>query len=150
MGKRHFWAAAFAILGACGNYPRDPERTLERVRDNRVFRVGLIDGDAANRRPAQMLIAEIADETGARPLEESGAAERLLQKLEEGELDLVVGTFDEKTPWTARIAIGPPVREQFEGRMRQQVAPAMRNGENAWIALVERRARDLAARAASQ
>jgi hypothetical protein len=71
-----------------------------------------------------------------------GDAEPLLNDLEEGRLELVIGRFDEKSPWAARVEIGPPLRSEKHGDAEFHVAPAMRTGENAWISLVERRARD--------
>ena len=43
-----------------------------------------------------------------------------------------------------RVTIGPPLRLEKEGELEFQLAPAMANGENAWIALIERELRDSA------
>ena len=79
--------------------------------------------------------------TGARPALEAGAAEPLLTRLEEGGLDLVVGEFAEKSPWSTRVTFTDPIA--VEGPV--MLAAAARNGENAWIGLVHREARAVAA-----
>lgn len=142
--RKYAGLAAALILSGCGNYPRDPEDTLNLVRQNGSFRVGLIAGGDAQSDKTSELIERIAAATGAQPATISGDAEPLLMELEEGKLDLVVGTFDEKTPWDTRVTVGPPLERRLEGKSHQQFAPAMRNGENAWIALVERQVRDIA------
>jgi hypothetical protein len=142
--RRYAALAAILVLGACGNYPRDPEDTLNLVRQNNTFRVGLIARGDAQSDKTNELIQRVAQATGARPVARSGDAEPLLLDLEEGKLDLVVGTFDEKTPWDTRVTVGPALERRLVGKTRQQLAPAMRNGENAWIALIERQVRDIA------
>lgn len=142
--RKHAALAAILLLGACGDYPRDPEDTLDLVRQNSAFRVGLISGGDAQSGKSHELIERFARATGARPVTHSGEAEPLLLELEEGKLDLVVGTFDEKTPWHTRVTVGPPLERRIVGKSRQQLAPAMRNGENAWISLIERQVREIA------
>lgn len=126
------------LLAACGPIPRDPEGTLERVRREHVIRVGLVAGDRAGVwRP---LLGRVAAATGARPRMETGALEPLLLRLERGEIDLVAGgTFAEDTPWAKRVTLGPVLRRKG-GSAQHLVA---RNGENAWITLIEREARAL-------
>lgn len=124
------------LLAACGPIPRDPEGTLERVRQSHVIRVGVVAGETS----WQPLLARVAAATGGAPRFEQGALEPLLLKLEEGELDLVVGgVFDEKTPWIKRVTLGPVIRRDAPVN-HHMVA---RNGENAWIMLIEREGRAL-------
>ncbi len=135
-------AAGLLLLAACGEMPRDPEGTLERVRAEHVFRVGLISSgdhrDDAHRERDFLL--RVARATGAQPVVTEGAAEPLLLKLEEGGLDLVVGTVAEKSPWLGRVAILEPLT-QLGGEPARIVSPIARNGENAWIMLLEHHAR---------
>jgi hypothetical protein len=142
--RRQAWLLAALLVGACGNYPRDPDKTLHQIRANGIVRVGLIAGGQDKEGKGRELIQRIAQATGAKPVVRSGETEPLLLELEEGKLDLVLGTFDEKTPWAVRVTVGPPLKRTFDGKIHQQLAPAMRNGENAWISLVEREVRDLA------
>lgn len=129
---------ALLLLSACGSIPRDPDATLERVRASHVIRVGAVTGDpTAAWRP---LLARVSAATGARPRVEHGALEPLLLRLEAGELDLVVGgAFADDTPWAARVTLGPVLRK--DARVTHHVVA--RNGENAWIMLIERHARAL-------
>ncbi|MDB5695407.1 MAG: hypothetical protein JWN21_950 [Sphingomonas bacterium] len=129
-----------AVIGAtmiatCAPLPRDPDGTLDRIQREGRFTVGRVAGatDAAGMR----VLADVARATGARPVVRSGQLEPLLLDLEEGRLDLVVGgRFDAKTPWATRVTLGPPLDE---GAHREHIVA--RNGENAWIMLVERAAR---------
>ena len=127
-----------ALLAACDPIPRDPERTLDRVRATRIIRVGEVAGDAAGAwRP---LLARVAAATGARPAWQRDSLEPLLLRLEAGELDLVVGgVFAKRTPWKSRVTLGPVLRK--DGEVGHHAVA--RNGENAWVMLLEREARAL-------
>jgi hypothetical protein len=143
---------SFAVLGllalaSCNaGFPRDPEGTLDRVRMERSFRVGLVAPLAEGTSEAKVdaLLARIGKVSGASPSVEQGDAEPLLKRLEEGEIDLVIGRFEKKSPWKQLVTFGPPLRIERHGKAEFHLAPLMRNGENAWIALVEREARDVA------
>lgn len=135
--------AAILLLGACGQFPKDPRGTIDRVRERGTFRVGIIAGEKTQTEQGQVLLARIADATKAKPILVHGTSEPLLLDLEVGKLDLVLGTFDEKTPWGTRVTVGPPLQQSASGKIHHQFAPVMRNGENAWISLVEREVRNL-------
>jgi hypothetical protein len=133
-----------SLLAACAELPRDPDGTSERVAAERSFRVGAILGSGApGVARQQALIDRIAAASGARPAIETGSGEALLPRLEEGALDLVVGEFDLKSPWIARVHLLPPLMRVANGGGETQVAAAARHGENRWIALVDREARAL-------
>lgn len=135
-----------ALAGGCGVIPKDQDGTLERVRQFREVRVGLV---ATGSPPAQLsalhrLAERSAAAAGARATIRPDSAEKLLLQLEEGELDLVIGEFDQASPWSRRVHLLPPLAtRQILGR-RLETTAAARNGENAWIMLVEREARALA------
>jgi ABC-type amino acid transport substrate-binding protein len=129
-------ATALLTLG-CDAIPSDPDDTLERVRGERLFRVGLIASHAALPDRAADLLRRLSRATGARAAVEPGSAESLLARLEEGGLDLVLGEFAEKSPWAAKVTLSDPIGPA--GPI--VLAAAARNGENAWIALVHREAR---------
>ena len=77
--------------------------------------------------------------TEAKPILQSGMLEPLLLDLEAGKLDAVVGgRFDEKTPWNTRVSLGRPIRmiETSTGKTASHIV--VRNGENAWIMMVQR------------
>ena len=70
-----------------------------------------------------------------------GPAESQLARLEEGKLDLVIGEFIADSPWATSVAIIEPLATRRSDKRRFELAPAARNGENRWIALVEREVR---------
>lgn len=138
-----FLCAAFLLHG-CG-IPRDPDESLERIVADKEFRVGLI----ASGKPQigqdriHSLLGRIAKRTGATPRFETGASEPLLLRLEEGALDLVIGELAPDSPWAKRISLMPPLAEQTGDH--GQILVAARNGENAWITLVDQESRAVAA-----
>lgn len=127
--------AAALSIAACDSMPSDPDGTLERIRREGVFKVGLIESHAAPD-SGHALLGRLSRATGARPAVERGSAESLLTKLEEGSLDLVLGEFAEKSPWAAKVTLSEPI----ESHGPTSLAAAARNGENAWIGLVHREA----------
>ena len=127
-------------LAGCGNLPKDPEGTLDRIRREHVIRVGRVQGgsttDAADWR---RVLKRLEASTEAKPILQSGMLEPLLLDLEAGKLDAVVGgRFDEKTPWKTRVSLGRPIRmiETSTGKTASHIV--VRNGENACIMMVQR------------
>lgn len=137
------------LVASCGDFPRDPEGTLERVRTQGSFRVGLITAneEGGSAREVANLLASIGQRTGARPEVMQGDGEPMLDRLEQGELELVIGRFEKRSPWARLVTIGPPLRIEKQGKAEFHLAPVMRNGENAWITLVEREVRALSPQA---
>ena len=145
--KFHWSVLCLALLTAsCGDFPRDPEGTLARVRSQGVFRVGLVTiaPEGADGSQVAALLAGIGKSAGARAELIRGDAEPMLDQLEQGELDLVIGRFEKKSPWAKLVTIGPPLRRDMQGKTEFRLAPVLRNGENAWVALVEREVRNAA------
>ena len=134
------------LTAACADFPRDPDNTLKRVERQGSFRVGLVEplDEAGSGPDVDALLQRIGAASHASPKLVRGGAEPLLSKLEDGELELVIGRFEKKSPWAPLVTIGPPLRKQRQGKVEFHLAPVMRNGENAWIALVEREVRNLA------
>lgn len=126
------------VLGACSQIPRDQDRSLERVRQEDRFSVGVISGSSDGERRGLVLVDHVARATGARPVIQHGSAEPLLEDLEQGRLDLVVGSMSQKSPWRARVHF---LLELSHRSTDRPAAVAMaRNGENAWIAILHREA----------
>lgn len=142
MNRTFLLAAAFAI-GGCDSIPSDPGGTADRVSAERRFRVGIVASPGIPLEPdrARSLLDRLSRATGARAALEPGAAEPLLTRLEEGGLDLVIGEFAEKSPWSTRVTFTEPIA--LDGPV--MLAAAARNGENDWIRLVHREARAAAA-----
>jgi hypothetical protein len=139
---------AFATLGACGlDFPRDIDGTLARVRATHVIRVGLIQGPAAEQdRPSiSAFLARLRAATGAAPQVIRGSAEPLLAALEDDQLDLVIGEIAQDSPWMTEVTVVEPLAERTVGQRRLGLSPIARNGENAWVMLVEHETRELRA-----
>ena len=132
-----FLLTALALQG-CGSLPRDPDGTLDRVRAQHVYRVGIIadGGDPAGDRESAAFLAGVSRATGARPELRQGASEPLLLDLQGGRLDLVIGTVSPKSPWVSEVAILKPIAERTAPQ-HVIVTPIARNGENKWIMLLE-------------
>jgi polar amino acid transport system substrate-binding protein len=106
-------ALAVALLTGCG-VPRDPEGTLDRVRDG-ALRVGLTESEPwtrlENGRRSGVevrLLERLATELGARIEWTQGAEADLIAALEVRELDLVVGGLTADSPWQAQAALTRP------------------------------------------
>jgi hypothetical protein len=82
----------FATLPACEDYPRDIDGMLDRIEAQKSFRVGLAADfqDPQDRALTAAFLKRVSQSTGASPQVTTGAAEPLLVRLEEGELDLVL------------------------------------------------------------
>ncbi len=128
--------ACLCCLAGCADLPRDAEGTLDRVTAERRIRVGVIAPGAEVAEPAIALLQQLEQSLQLRPELESGAAEPLLARVENGELDLVIGPFAPDTPWAKRVHL-MPLAERIDGGDHHLVLAAARNGENAWIARLE-------------
>ena len=129
------------VLAGCEGIPKDQAGTLDRVRAERVVRVGLAAGpDGAPAQPGAF-VDRLAARTGARPRTETGSLERLLTRLEESELDLVIGEVETKSPWSKQVTLIDPPLATTQAEPELQLAAIARNGENGWIALLHEEAR---------
>lgn len=134
-------AILIAGLAACAELPRDPEGTTERVRRTHEIVLGDIAG-APPSPDAEWVLDRVAARLGARVTRVDGHGEDLLNRLEKGKVDLVYGHFAKASPWARRVHFGTPLgRRRKVGKEEHVPRFAFRNGENGWIALVEREAR---------
>lgn len=131
------------LLAACGQLPRDTTGTLARVQAARVVRIGVVEDTRLDFRAVTALTQHVAQGAKVRPEVTGGAAEPLLAALDEGRLDLVIGAWAEKTPWTTEVTLSPPVAHYTIGETPLLVRAAVRNGENRWAMLVEHAAREV-------
>lgn len=138
-------AAAALLVTGCNPLPRDPANTLKTIEASKRIRVGLI-ADPQPLAPARThaLLHRLGQETGAAAIVQTGATEPLLDRLQHGELDLVIGNFSEKTPWEPEVALGPPIAVTGPEDRRLQLRAAARNGENAWIVKIEKASKAVA------
>lgn len=139
------------FLAACNGLPRDPAGSSDRIAGTGVIRVGLaLDGTDLGRAASARLLERLARDSGARPRIEPGSTEALFQRLERGELDLVLAPLDPESPWMTRVTFSPPLAARGQDEYRTDYGAAMRNGENRWIMTVEKAARDSADPGATQ
>jgi polar amino acid transport system substrate-binding protein len=106
--------AASALLSGC-EVPRDPDGTLDRVRDG-TMRVGVTHNepwvqlsdpdDPQGVEPA--LLRRFAAGLNAEVEWVEGSEEELIGALKEGQLDLVVGGLTRKSPWKKEAALTRP------------------------------------------
>ncbi len=134
-------AILIAGLAACAELPRDPNGTTERIRRTHEIVLGDIAG--APRSPAaERILERVAGRLGARVTRVEGHGEDLLNRLEKGKVDLVYGHFAQASPWAGKVHFGSPLERRRNAGEEEHVPRfAFRNGENGWIALVEREAR---------
>lgn len=138
-------ALPLLLIVGCTDIPRDPEGTADRVRAEGRFRVGLIDGAALAHDRQALFLDRLKNAAGADPEIERGAAESLLQKLEAGDLDLVLGAMAANSPWEKQVHFLPALHEHVAPGAYLRVVPMARHGENRWIAILHRAAIDVAA-----
>ena len=132
-----------AALGACSDYPRDIEGTLDRVESSKVIRIGLVSGAVSpDFRP---YVTRLERATGARAAISTGHGEQLLARLEDGQIDMVFGAFAKDSPWRDDVAIVEPLGGVKVGARELRFSPVARNGENRWVMLLEHEVRDMKA-----
>jgi ABC-type amino acid transport substrate-binding protein len=124
---------ALLFLGC--EMPCDPEGTYERVHGG-VLRVGISPNGpwtrSAPERPTGIeveLLEQLARRLNARLEWVDGSETELLEKLEGGSLDVVVGGLKKDTPWSKRVGLTQP----FLTLQRDHHVMAVRQGENRWL-----------------
>lgn len=136
---------ALGFLGACSDFPRDPEHTLDHVRHG-VMRVGVshdphfvvmrADGTPEGREVEVL-------ETYARTLDarivwiEAGTHD-LMAQLERFQIDAVVGGGGHDTPWDERVAFSRPYLVTAPSEVPESRRLALPPGENAWAMAFDR------------
>ncbi len=150
------WLATLvlALLCACGDYPRDPEHSLDRVTDG-VLHAGVVHDPpfvvlAPGRAPTGSevhLVEAFAARHGARVDWQVDTHDRLMQRMEDFDLQLVVGGTAPDSPWKERIALSEPFRDTDEAGTPVMRVIALPPGENAWRRALEAYLRSDEARA---
>jgi polar amino acid transport system substrate-binding protein len=139
-------AAVLALLTACGQFPADPDGTLDRVRGG-VLRVGashhepwveIVEGGEPSGIEPE-LVRQFASQLQATIEWRLGSEEALMTDLEHGRLDLLIGGLTADSPWTDKAAITKPYAESRNeyGETEQHVMAAPL-GENAFLLELEK------------
>jgi ABC-type amino acid transport substrate-binding protein len=148
---RRFLSAVVAAvvttgLTACGiSIPSDPDGTLDRVTGG-VLEVGVTPNpphtDTSGTHPAgtePALVASFAESIDARVEWVEGSEQSLVQLLEIGELDLVIGGISEQTPWSDRVAVTRAYAEaELPDGSTSGLVMLAPMGENAFLSALER------------
>jgi polar amino acid transport system substrate-binding protein len=148
------------LTAGCGTLPRDPENTLNRVREQHRMRVGLVEHPPwVVRSSGEPVGAEVqlarqfGSSIGANPEWFWNSEQQHMQALGRFELDLVIGGLDASTPWTKKVGItrpyfeerflvGVPSGTQPPGSLRG-VRVAVKSGEATAAYLIEKHATPL-------
>ncbi|MET1051278.1 MAG: transporter substrate-binding domain-containing protein [Mycetocola sp.] len=136
---------AVGLTGCGSGFPADPDGTLDRVTGGNL-RVGIsangewtrVTDDGGPSGTEVELVESFADTIDADIAWVVGGEEGLFTRLEDGDLDLVIGGITDETPWVDRAAITKPYIEvsTSAGPERHVMAAAM--GENAFLVELER------------
>ena len=136
----------WAFAGCGISVPTDPDHTLDRVRGG-VLRVGASVNDpwiiwTSEAEPAGReadLVRAFAESLDARVEWVRGGEESLMNRLEDGELDVVAAGLTGETPWMEKAAITKPyLTVQGRGGANEEHVLAVPLGENAFLLTLER------------
>jgi hypothetical protein len=111
--------SAGLVSTGCSTLPRDPHKTLESVRRQRVMRVGVVENPpwvvhtAPEPAGAEVeLVWRFAASLGATPKWFWAAEQPLMEALEHFQLDIVIAGIDAATPWAKKIGLTRPYFEE--------------------------------------
>ncbi|UZX01695.1 ABC transporter substrate-binding protein [Arthrobacter sp. CDRTa11] len=139
--------SALALTGCGTAYPADPSGTLGRVTDG-TLRVGASSnadwvevssggGDVSDedvQGSEAELVRRFAAKLGAEIDWVSGTEYVLAEDLKRGNLDLVIGGLDDKTPWSTHAGLTMPYTESVDGHgSRHRHVMLVPMGENAFL-----------------
>ncbi|GAA1761438.1 transporter substrate-binding domain-containing protein [Kocuria aegyptia] len=126
--------------GCAASYPTDPHGTLERVTGS-VLRVGIshhepfvsVAGPAPSGREVE-LVEQYAATLSAEVEWTADGEEELVDQLEHGRLDMMIGGLTDKTPWQQKVGLTRPYTQATDefGQTEKRVM-AVRRGENAFL-----------------
>lgn len=105
-----------ALLAGCDGFPRDPEKSLERIREHGVLRVGAIfnspwvvpgENDQLSGAEGDLLHG-FATHLGVELDVAWGGNEELFEALIHNELDIIAGGFSAENPWLEQSGFTNP------------------------------------------
>lgn len=133
--------AAFLLLvtlGGCDAIPRDTDGSSERIAREGVMKVATLPG-TPDAEPATALLRAQARRLGARVEPVALHGDHALRRLEEGEIDAVIGHFAKNSPWRTKVSLSTAVaRAEPADTAEPTLRIARRNGENALILSIDR------------
>lgn len=133
------------VLAGCSGYPADPYGTLERATGG-VLQVGVVHnepyvsvvGGAPSGQEVE-LVRRYADGIDARIEWTAGSEGSLVDRLEHGQVDMIIGGLTDDTQWKKKVGLTRPYRQTTDefGTKRRHVM-AVRQGENALLLDLDR------------
>jgi len=139
--------ACAALLPACGTIPADPGGTYNRAKDGTLVvgvsehgpwtsvddATGEVSGSEAD------LIRGFADSINADVEWKVGAESELAEKMEDGEVDVMIGGLTSTSPWAKDVALTRPYTtvETPKGE-KEKMVMAVPMGENKLMVALER------------
>ena len=110
--------SAWGLLGGTTHFPKDPEDTLKRVRQEKTLRVGytnaapwVVPSGPEPQGIEPELVRAFARQLGARVAWVAGTEQRLYQALEQHELDLLIAGTTAESPWKEQVGLTRPYLE---------------------------------------
>jgi polar amino acid transport system substrate-binding protein len=120
--------------------PRDPEGTCARVRGG-TMRVGItehppwtvLEHDDPSGIEVQML-RKLARQLQAEIAWQRGSESQLMEALQGGELDVVIGGMKESTPWSSHVGM----TRSYVTFNSEAYVMVVRQGENCWLLALDK------------
>ena len=128
------------LLMACSNIPADPNGTSERILSTRIFEVGIVTG--SNPKDTTAIVERIEKITGAKARVTRDETSLLTDQLEQGEIDLIIGSFAKNSPLKKSVAFSAAIGNRKVQSDQPVTRAGMPMGENRWIMLVEKAVRN--------
>jgi polar amino acid transport system substrate-binding protein len=133
------WFALLPLLG-CKGFPKDPEHTLDQVRNGTLV-VGysenppwVVKTAGAPTGSEAELVEAFASTLSARVQWRNDTEQNLFEALEKRQVHLVVAGLTDQNPWQEKVAFTRPYKEV--GKEKHVLASIQ--GENAFIVALER------------
>jgi len=127
------------LLTACGDIPTDPDGTLKQILNSQSFDVGIVSG--SNPKETAIIIDRLERITGATARLRRDETSRLTDQLENGEIDLILGSFPKNSPLQKTVTFSAAIGNRKVPSDQPATRAGMPHGENRWIMLVEKAVR---------
>jgi hypothetical protein len=126
------FAASLSGLSGC-DLPKDQRGTSKAIAASQEIHAAFAASEALEQEHAWL--AALVEETGAKAIVVSGETHALIEALNQGEIDLLIG-LPADTPFKKKLGRSRPY-DPPDGSKRKRVW-AVRPGENAWLYTVDR------------
>lgn len=140
MKKILFVAGICLFSQSCDNFPKDPDRTLDKVTGGTLI-VGYSEnppwvvktqGDPSGIEAE--LVKDFAKSLNATIQWKNGSEQSLVESLEKKEIHLLIAGITKETPWVKKAGISRPYAEQA----KKEYVMAVPLGENAFLVRLEK------------